>query len=441
MARYYHIMYCLCTDARARGGIGIRVRFRSVCRKAWRFKSSRAHKILVIYFVQYNNLLVKKDYQKESLKLHKKVRGKIEIVGKMPVRNREDLSIAYTPGVAAPCLAIASDKSLAKVLTSSKNSIAVVSDGSSVLGLGNIGPEAALPVMEGKALLFKRFANLDAFPIVLNTQDPEEIIAAVKAIAPTFGGINLEDISAPRCFEIEKRLVDELDIPVMHDDQHGTAIVVLAGLINALKIVKKKKEKVKVVISGAGAAGVGITTILHKYGFKNIVVCDREGIISKKRRGLTPTKKSLLKITNPENISGSIQDALRNSDIFIGVSQKNLLNADDVKTMNKESIVFALANPTPEIMPEEAMRGGAAIVASGRSDYPNQVNNVLVYPGIFKGALEAGISKITDEIKIAAAEGLAQVIKSPKANRIIPDPFDTKVVKAVSNAVKKIEIR
>lgn len=381
---------------------------------------------------------MKKDYAKLSLSAHKKARGKIKVIGKMPVRNREDLSIAYTPGVAAPSLAIAKDKKLAKAYTSAKNSVAIISDGSAVLGLGNIGPEAALPVMEGKALLFKRFAGIDAFPIVLSTQDTEEVIAAIKAISPTFGGINLEDISAPRCFEIEKRLVEELDIPVMHDDQHGTAIIVLAGLINALKIVRKQKERVKVVLSGAGAAGVGITTILHKYGFKNIIVCDREGIISKQRAGLTPTKKALLKITNPKSISGTLQEALKSADIFIGVSQGNLLTSADIKVMGSYPIIFALANPTPEIMPDEARKGGAKVVASGRSDFPNQVNNVLVYPGIFKGALEAGVTKITTEIKIAAAEALAHVIKNPKADRIIPDPFDPKVVRAVSTAVKSV---
>ncbi len=360
------------------------------------------------------------------------------MVGKLKVNNREDLSLAYTPGVAGPSLAIACEKSLAYTLTATKNSIAIISDGSAVLGLGNIGPEAALPVMEGKALLFKRFAGLDAFPIVLATQDTEEIIAAVKAIAPTFGGINLEDISAPRCFEIEERLIDALDIPVMHDDQHGTASVVLAGLINALKIVGKKKEGVKIVISGAGAAGVGITTLLSRYGFKEIIVCDREGIISPKRKNLSGVKNKLLQFTNPHGISGTLQDALRLSDIFIGVSQGGLITRTEVMSMNPRSIIFALANPIPEIMPEEAKMGGAAIVASGRSDFPNQINNVLVYPGIFKGALEARTAKITYEMKIAAAEALAKVVSKPTAEKIIPDPFDKKVVIAVSNAVKKI---
>lgn len=380
---------------------------------------------------------MKKDYQKLSIKAHLKSRGKIEVVGKLPVRNREDLSIAYTPGVAGPALLIAKDIRKAYDLTSTKNGVAIVSDGSAVLGLGNIGPEAALPIMEGKAVLFKRFAGIDGFPIVLGTQNTEEIIAAIKAIAPTFGGINLEDISAPRCFEIEKRLIKELSIPVMHDDQHGTAVVVLAGLINALKVVKKKKESVKVVINGAGAAGIAITKLIHLYGFKNIIICDSKGILSKKRKDLNSIKKEILKITNKNNISGGLKDALKSADVFIGVSKGNLLTASDIKTMSGKAIVFAMANPTPEIMPSDAIRAGAAIVASGRSDFPNQVNNVLAYPGIFKGAIEARLKNITDEMKIAAAEALANVIKKPTAEKIIPDPFDKKVVPAVSNAIKK----
>jgi malate dehydrogenase (oxaloacetate-decarboxylating) len=381
---------------------------------------------------------MKKDYQKLSIKAHLKTRGNIEIAGKLPINNREDLAIAYTPGIAGPALAIAKNKALAYDLTSAKNSVAIVSDGSAVLGLGNIGPEAALPVMEGKAILFKRFAGIDAFPIVLSTQNADEIVATVKAIASTFGGINLEDISAPRCFEIEERLKKELLIPVMHDDQHGTAIVVLAGLINALKVVGKKKHSVRVVINGAGAAGVAIAKLLYFYGFSHTVVCDSLGIISKNRSDLTPIKKDVLKITNRENISGSLYDALKNADVFIGVSKSNLLKASDVKTMAEKAIIFAMANPTPEIMPSEAKRGGAIVVASGRSDFPNQINNVLVYPGIFKGAIESRTSKITDEMKIAAAKALATVVKRPVAEKIIPDPFDKKVVLAVSNAVKKL---
>lgn len=380
---------------------------------------------------------MKKDYPKLSLSLHKKKRGKLEVISKFPINNREDLSIAYTPGVGAVSGAIAKDKKLAKALTSTKNSVAIISDGSAVLGLGNIGPEAALPVMEGKAVLFKRFANLDSFPIVLATQDTEEIIAAVKAIAPTFGAINLEDISAPRCFEIEERLKKELDIPVMHDDQHGTAIVVLAGLINALKVVNKKKENVKVVMNGAGAAGTAVTHLLTHYGFQNILVCDRQGVISSKRKDLNKHKRLLAKISNPKNLSGTLQEALIGADIFIGVSQANLLKAGDIEKMNRDPIIFALANPVQEISPEEAKLGGATVYASGRSDLPNQINNVLVYPGIFKGVLESGGTQITEAMKLKAAEALAGIIKSPKANKIIPDPFDEKVVKAVSGAVKK----
>ena len=381
---------------------------------------------------------MKKDYQKLSIEAHKKARGKIEVVSKMPINNRHDLSIAYTPGVAGPALEIAKNKKLAYDFTATKNGVAIISDGSAVLGLGNIGPEGALPIMEGKAVLFKRFANIDGFPIVLSTQNTDEIVAVVKAIAPTFGGINLEDISAPRCFEIEERLKKELSIPVMHDDQHGTAIVVLAGLINALKVVGKNKKSIRVVINGAGAAGVAITKLLHHYGTQNMIICDSQGIVNKKRHDLTPIKKEILKITNKENISGSLYDALKDSDVFIGVSKGNLLKASDIKIMTRKAIIFAMANPTPEIMPKEAKRGGAAIVASGRSDFPNQINNVLVYPGIFKGAIEFRTSKITEEMKIAVAEALAAVVKKPTAEEIIPDIFNKKVVLAVSNAIKKL---
>ena len=381
---------------------------------------------------------MKKDYQKLSIRAHRKTRGKIEVISRLPLRNREDLSIAYTPGVAGPALEIARNKKLAYNLTATKNAVAIVSDGSAILGLGNIGPEAALPIMEGKAVLFKHFAGIDAFPIVLSTQNTEEIIAAVKAIAPTFGGINLEDISAPRCFEIETRLKRELSIPVMHDDQHGTAVVVLAGLINALKVVKKKKENIKVVVNGAGAAGIAIAKLLHKYGMCGLIVCDSQGIVSKKRHDLTPIKKEILKITNRNNLSGPLSLALKNADVFIGVSKGNLLKASDIETMAKRAIVFAMANPTPEIMPDEAKRGGATIVASGRSDFPNQINNVLAFPGIFKGAIESRISQITDTMKIAAALALAATVRKPVAERIIPNPFDKRVVLAVSNAIKKL---
>lgn len=380
---------------------------------------------------------MKKDYRKLSLKLHAAKKGKLEIKSRFPLDNKDDLSIAYTPGVAAPSLAIVENKALAYKFTSSKNSVAVISDGSAVLGLGNIGAEAALPVMEGKAVLFKRFAGLDSFPIVLGTQDTEEIISAIKSIAPTFGAINLEDISAPRCFEIEERLKRELDIPVMHDDQHGTAVVVLAGIINALKVTHKNK-KVRIVINGAGAAGTAITKLLHLYGFRNLFICDRQGVISKNRKDLNAHKTALSKITNAKGIECSAKDALKGADIFIGVSQAGLTTAEDISTMNAGPIIFSLANPVPEIMPEEAKKGGALIYASGRSDLPNQVNNVLVYPGIFKGVLEVGAKKITDKMKIAAAEALANVIKKPSIDRIIPDPFDKNVVKAVAGAVKKI---
>jgi malate dehydrogenase (oxaloacetate-decarboxylating) len=380
---------------------------------------------------------VKKDYKKLSLKLHRQKRGKLEVVSKLPINNRDDLSVAYTPGVAEPSLAIAKDRSLAYALTATKNGVAIISDGSAVLGLGNIGAEAAIPVMEGKAVLFKRFAGIDGFPIVLGTQDTEEIISAIKAVAPTFGAINLEDISAPRCFEIEERLKRELEIPVMHDDQHGTAVVVLSGLINALKVVGKTTTA-KVVINGAGAAGSGVAHLLFAYGFKNIFICDREGVIHKKRSGINTHKKALAKISNPKNFSGSLHQALESADVFIGVSQANLLKAGDIQKMNSLPIVFSLANPVPEIMPEEARRGGVAVYASGRSDFPNQVNNVLVYPGIFKGVLEARAKQITEKMKLAAAEALAKVVRKPTAEKIIPDVFDKKVVESVSQAVKKI---
>jgi malate dehydrogenase (oxaloacetate-decarboxylating) len=380
------------------------------------------------------------DYYKESLKLHKEKKGKLEICPKIKVESKEDLSLAYTPGVAEPCREIAKNKELSYELTSSKNTVAVISDGSAVLGLGNIGPEAGLPVMEGKSLLFKEFANVDSFPIVLNTQDTEEIIKTIKNIAPTFGGINLEDISAPRCFEIEKRLKEELDIPVFHDDQHGTAIVVLAGLINALKLANKNKEEIKIVVNGAGAAGIAITKLLHKYGVKNIIVCDSKGIISKDRDNLNEIKKEILKITNLENEKGTVHDALKNADVFIGVSKGNLLNEVDVKNMNEKPIIFAMANPTPEIMPDLAKKAGVFIIATGRSDFPNQINNVLVFPGIFKGAMKIR-TQITDEIKLNVAEALANYVENPTTENIIPNPLDKNVANVVAttviNTVKK----
>lgn len=381
---------------------------------------------------------MKKDYPKLSIQAHKKVRGKISIISNLPLANQDDLSIAYTPGVAGPSLAIAKNPKLARDMTIKGNSVAIVSDGSAVLGLGNIGPEAALPVMEGKAVLFKRFANIDAYPIVLATQDTEAIIQAVKNISPGFGGINLEDISAPRCFEIEERLKQELDIPVMHDDQHGTAIVVLAGLINAFKVTGQQTKTVKVVINGAGAAGIAITKLLYLYGLKDIIVCDSQGIISRNRKNLNKFKKEILKITNKNNIVGTLFDALKNRDVFIGVSQGNLIDEHHIKTMAKDCIIFAMANPIPEIMPNKARRAGAAVVATGRSDFPNQINNSLVFPGIFRGALDSQVKSITNKMKLAAAEALAKIVKQPSPTKIIPGPFDKGVVNAVAGAVKKL---
>ncbi|MCE9643868.1 NADP-dependent malic enzyme [Candidatus Parcubacteria bacterium] len=375
------------------------------------------------------------DYQTESIRVHKENRGKLSVESKLPVTNREELSLAYTPGVAGPCLEIARDKSLAYDLTSTKNGVAIVSDGSAVLGLGDIGPEAALPVMEGKAVLFKRFAGLDGFPIVLGTKNTEEIIAAVKAIAPTFGGINLEDISAPRCFEIEERLKKELSIPVMHDDQHGTAVVILAGLINALAIVGKKAEDVRLVLSGAGAAGIASAKLLHRYGIKDIILCDSTGIVSKNRSDLSGMKAEALAYTNPRDISGTLADALKGADIFLGVSKGKVLTSELVATMNKDAIVFAMANPTPEIMPEEAKAGGARVVATGRSDFPNQINNVLAYPGIFKGAVGARLTAITDDMKLAAAHALAAAVENPNEDMIIPSPFQEGLADLVAKAV------
>jgi malate dehydrogenase (oxaloacetate-decarboxylating) len=372
-----------------------------------------------------------------SIKLSKKIGGKIEIKSKQKL-TAENLPILYTPGVAEVSKAIAKNKKLAKVYTIKKNTVAVISDGSAVLGLGNIGPEAALPVMEGKCLLFKELAGVDAFPIVLNTQDTEEIIQTIKNIAPGFGGINLEDISAPRCFEIEERLKKELDIPVFHDDQHGTATVVLAGLINALKVVKKNIKNIKIVISGAGAAGIAIAKLLIKYGAKNIILADSTGVIYKKRKeGMNWAKVKIARISNPKNIKGKLKEAIINADVFIGVSASNLLKSEDIKKMAKKAIVFAMANPIPEISPSEAKKGGAAIIATGRSDYPNQINNVLVFPGIFRGVLDNKIKAITEEHKIKAAVALADLVKNPKSGRIIISALDKRAVKIVANIFKK----
>lgn len=374
----------------------------------------------------------------KAIFLHKQWNGKIETCAKAPIKSREDLSIAYTPGVAAPCRIIAEDKDAAYTYTLKANTVAVVSDGSAVLGLGNIGPEAAMPVMEGKCVLFKEFGGVNAFPICLSTQDTDEIIAAVKAIAPTFGGINLEDISAPRCFEIEERLKKELPIPVFHDDQHGTAIVVLAGIINGLKVVGKEKEDCRVVVNGAGSAGIAITKLLLRYGFKHVMMCDREGIIGKDYPGLNWMQKQMTEVTNLENRTGSLADALVGADIFVGVSAPNIVSAEMVSSMNRDAIIFAMANPTPEIMPDVAKAAGAKVVGTGRSDFPNQVNNVIAFPGIFKGALEGRATQITEEMKLAVANALANLVDSEQLSEdfILPEAFDPRVAQVVSQAVK-----
>ncbi len=376
------------------------------------------------------------DYFKESLELHKQWKGKFDIKPKMEIENKDDLSLTYTPWVAEPCKEIAKDKKQVYDLTIKWNTVAVVSDGSAVLWLGNIWPEAGLPVMEWKAVLFKEFGWVNAFPIVLDTQDTEEIIQAVKMIAPTFWGINLEDISAPRCFEIEERLKKELNIPVFHDDQHWTAIVVLAGLINALKVVWKNKETVQVVVNGLGAAGTAITKLLHLYWFKNIIVCDSKWIVSSSRDNLNKAKQEVLKFTNPKNISGSLADAIVWADIFIGVSKPWVLTKNMVKTMNQDSIIFAMANPTPEIMPDEAKQAWAKIIATGRSDFPNQINNVLVFPWIFKWALENRVEQITDEMKLKAAEKLAEYVEAPNEENIIPSALDKNVANVIASVIK-----
>jgi len=374
----------------------------------------------------------------KALMLHEQWNGKLDTTAKSAVKTREDLALAYTPGVAEPCKVIAEDKEAAYKYTWKANTIAVVSDGSAVLGLGNIGPEAAMPVMEGKAVLFKEFGGVNAVPICLDTQDTEEIIKTVTYLAPTFGGINLEDISAPRCFEIEKRLKETLDIPVFHDDQHGTAIVVLAGIINALKIVNKKKEDCKIVVNGAGAAGVAITKLLLNYGFKNAILCDRKGAISSKRDDLNSSKKEMLELTNPADESGSLRDVIKNADIFIGVSAPGTVTGEMVKTMNKDAIILAMANPVPEIMPDEAKAAGARIVGTGRSDFPNQVNNVVAFPGIFKGALEGRAKQITEEMKLAAALAIASLVPEDRLSEdnIMPEAFDPQVAIKVAEAVR-----
>ncbi len=374
----------------------------------------------------------------QALKLHEEWNGKLTTESKCRVASKEALALAYTPGVAEPCKVIAKDPEAAYKYTIKSNTVAVVSDGSAVLGLGNIGPLAAMPVMEGKAVLFKEFGGVNAFPICLDTQDTEEIIATVKRIAPAFGGINLEDISAPRCFEIEERLKKELDIPVFHDDQHGTAIVVLAGVINALKVTGKKKENCKVVVNGAGSAGIAITKMLLHYGFPNVMMCDKDGIIHKDYKNLNWMQQQMCEVTNLSNETGTLADALKGADIFVGVSAPGIVSKEMVASMNKDAILFTMANPVPEIMPDLAKEAGARIVGTGRSDFPNQINNVVAFPGIFKGALEGRATQITEDMKLAAALAIAGLVSDEELNEdnIMPQPFDPRVCEAVSNAVK-----
>ena len=377
--------------------------------------------------------------QEKALELHEKLQGKLETVSKTPVRTREDLALVYTPGVAEPCKVIAKDPAAAYTYTMKANTVAVVSDGSAVLGLGNIGPKAAMPVMEGKAVLFKEFGGVNAVPICLDTQDTEEIIKAVTWLAPAFGGINLEDISAPRCFEIEERLKETLDIPVFHDDQHGTAIVVLAGIINALKVVGKKKEDCRVVVNGAGSAGVAITRLLLTYGFSNIIMCDKSGILCDGAEGLNWMQEKMVKRTNLAHETGYLADALKGADIFVGVSAPGIVTEEMVASMNSDAILFAMANPVPEIMPDLAKKAGARVVGTGRSDFPNQVNNVVAFPGIFRGALEGHAKQITDKMKLAAANAIAALVSDEdlNENNIMPEAFDPRVADVVADAVKK----
>jgi malate dehydrogenase (oxaloacetate-decarboxylating) len=378
------------------------------------------------------------DYAKESLKLHEQWKGKIEVITTVPVKTKDDLSLAYTPGVAAPCLEIQKDVNKSYDLTRRANLVLVVTDGSAVLGLGDIGPEAGMPVMEGKCVLFKAFGGVDAFPLCIKSHDVDEIVNTIYLISGSFGGVNLEDIAAPRCFEIEKKLKEKCDIPIFHDDQHGTAVITLAGLTNALKIVGKKLDEIKVVMSGAGAASVAISKLLISAGVKNLTMCDRRGAIYKGRpEGMNPVKEEMAQITNPDMIKGSLADALKGADVFIGVSAPGLVTKDMVRSMNKDAIIFACANPTPEIFPDEAKEAGAAVVATGRSDFPNQINNVLAFPGIFRGALDVRASDINEEMKIAAANALAGLVSEDELNAdyIIPAAFDERVAPAVAKAV------
>lgn len=381
-------------------------------------------------------MATKINLETKSLEIHKKLGGKIEAALKAPINSLRDLKIYYTPGVGAVASHIAKHPKDLRQMTIKGNSVLIVSDGSAVLGLGNIGPQGALPVMEGKAMLFKKFAGIDAFPVVLATQDPREIVKTVQYLSPAFGGINLEDISAPRCFNIEKELIDSLDIPVMHDDQHGTAIVVLAGLINAFKVVGKNLKKSKIVVLGAGAAGTAVTKILKKVGVKQILVIDRNGIIYRGRKNLNEHKKEIAELTNPRNIKGELKDALINADAVVGVSGPGLVKKEHIRLMAKRPVVFALSNPTPEIMPQEAEKAGAYIVATGRSDFPNQINNALAFPGVFRGALDNKIKKITDKMKIKASYAIASLIKNPAPNKIIPPIFDKRIIKVVARSIK-----
>lgn len=379
-------------------------------------------------------------YGEQSLKMHKEKKGKLEVISKIPVNTREDLSIAYTPGVAEPCIEISKDRDKVYDYTIKSNTVAIVSNGTAVLGLGNIGAEASIPVMEGKALLFKEFAGVDAFPICIDSEDPEEVIKTVKLICPVFGGINLEDIKAPECFYIEETLKRELNIPVFHDDQHGTAVVVLSGLYNALKLTKKNIKDVKIIINGAGSAGIAICKLLLKAGAENIIMCDKKGAIYDGGNCLFESHEEIAKVTNKNKESGSLKEVLVGADVFIGVSGPNMINSEDVKTMNSDAIIFAMANPTPEIMPDEAKLGGARVIATGRSDFANQINNVLVFPGIFKGALTVRATEINDEMKLAAARALANLIPEEELNEenIIPNALDKRVSGKVAEEVMRI---
>ena len=380
------------------------------------------------------------DYAKESLRLHKEWKGKIEVVTRVPAENKEDLSLAYTPGVAQPCLEIQKDINKSYELTRRWNMCLVVTDGSAILGLGNIGPEAGMPVMEGKCALFKAFGDVDAFPLCIKSNDVDEIVNTIYLISGSFGGINLEDISAPRCFEIEKKLKEKCDIPVFHDDQHGTAIVVLAGIINALKVTGKKKEDCKIVVNGAGSAGVAITKLLLSYGFPHLTMCDSKGILSEESPNLNWMKKEMIKVTNLDHKTGTLADALKGADIFVGVSVPNIISQEMVASMNKDAILFALSNPVPEIMPDLAKAAGAKVVGTGRSDFPNQVNNVVAFPGIFKGALEGRAPQITEEMKLATAKAIAGLVPDEELNEdnILPEAFDPRVSQVVSEAVKAL---